>query len=265
MMPGHFYHSTATFEPVMKKDESFIKDGLQDALRNQGRMNSLRGTIRPYGQPFPTDSLTVLDVTYKSGGEFVFNLMVSDDSTCTALPTAIVFAREPGDPEFARIEGFEIVTVSRYEPMRIDYRLECDPFDVAMFPEAPAPAVAEALAPAVEAAPAAPPAEYGSFRGLLSVNITEDCRVDGLKVPDQLFKKMLAYADARDGFAGLASGSFGRMLYLSTVTITTVGYGDIVPITPWARTLIAVEAILGILIIGLYLNALSQRLTPPSS
>ena len=75
---------------------------------------------------------------------------------------------------------------------------------------------------------------------------------------------MNRYVDAKDGFAGRASGSFWRMLYLSTVTITTVGYGDIVPITPLARTLIAAEAVFGILVIGLYLNALSQRLRPTS-
>lgn len=46
--------------------------------------------------------------------------------------------------------------------------------------------------------------------------------------------------------------------YFSVVTITTLGYGDIVPKTEVARFLTAVESILGILTIGLFLNAVAQ-------
>ena len=48
------------------------------------------------------------------------------------------------------------------------------------------------------------------------------------------------------------------MFYLSTVTITTLGYGEIVPITTPARLLVAFEAFLGTVIIGLYLWALTR-------
>lgn len=47
----------------------------------------------------------------------------------------------------------------------------------------------------------------------------------------------------------------GRAYYISIVTITTLGYGDIVPITGWGRTIIAFQSILGIFIIGFFLNA----------
>jgi Ion channel len=75
-----------------------------------------------------------------------------------------------------------------------------------------------------------------------------------------LHERMLAYAGAMEGFPGRASGSFGRMFYLSTVTITTLGYGDILPITPLARMLVSVEAIVGTIIIGLYLWALTRQI-----
>lgn len=48
-------------------------------------------------------------------------------------------------------------------------------------------------------------------------------------------------------------------IWWSYVTITTVGYGDIVPITPKARLLISIEAIWGIILIGLFLNSLANR------
>jgi voltage-gated potassium channel Kch len=46
--------------------------------------------------------------------------------------------------------------------------------------------------------------------------------------------------------AGLASWkAYGSMLYFSLVTLTSVGYGDIVPVHPFARTLSNLEAIVG--------------------
>ena len=51
------------------------------------------------------------------------------------------------------------------------------------------------------------------------------------------------------------------MLYLSAVTITTVGYGDIVPLTTISRVLVGIEAVLGIVLIRLFLNALSYENT----
>ncbi len=40
------------------------------------------------------------------------------------------------------------------------------------------------------------------------------------------------------------------MLYFSCVTLTTVGYGDIAPVSPAARTLASLEAITGVLYMG---------------
>jgi len=53
--------------------------------------------------------------------------------------------------------------------------------------------------------------------------------------------------------------NFFRMLYLSSVTITTLGYGDIVPVSFFARFLIAAETILGVTFAGLFFNAVSLK------
>lgn len=55
------------------------------------------------------------------------------------------------------------------------------------------------------------------------------------------------------------SGSYWRMVYLSAVTITSVGYGDIVPMSSMARFLCGLEAVLGWVIAGFFLNAIAQR------
>jgi len=47
--------------------------------------------------------------------------------------------------------------------------------------------------------------------------------------------------------------------YFSVVTITTLGYGEITPQTEVARALTALEAILGIVVIGIFLNAVAQN------
>ncbi len=47
---------------------------------------------------------------------------------------------------------------------------------------------------------------------------------------------------------------FGDALYLSVVTMTTVGYGDIVPVGFLARTMTAVQGLLGIGFVGLVLG-----------
>ena len=66
-------------------------------------------------------------------------------------------------------------------------------------------------------------------------------------------------------FAGIAgdpvtiSKSFWRMTYFSATTITTTGFGDIVPLTPLARLMAAIEAALGIVIAGFFINVASSR------
>ncbi len=56
-------------------------------------------------------------------------------------------------------------------------------------------------------------------------------------------------ANALSGIpAGTDAGSeTGTILYFSFVTLTTIGYGDIVPINPFARSLCSLEGIIGVL------------------
>lgn len=78
----------------------------------------------------------------------------------------------------------------------------------------------------------------------------------GLRVPEGLLTRIRSYASVRQ-IGSTSSGNFVRMLYLSAVTITTLGFGDVVPMTTASRVLVSCEAILGIVLIGLFLNALS--------
>jgi len=54
---------------------------------------------------------------------------------------------------------------------------------------------------------------------------------------------------------------FSQTLYFSVVTITTLGYGDIIPTGSRAQMAAAIEALLGIVTIGLFLNSLSYAIS----
>ncbi|MFD1031685.1 potassium channel family protein [Metaplanococcus flavidus] len=52
---------------------------------------------------------------------------------------------------------------------------------------------------------------------------------------------------------------FFSFFYFSVITITTLGYGDITPVGPFGQLLAASESLLGIILIGLFLNSLSYH------
>lgn len=66
----------------------------------------------------------------------------------------------------------------------------------------------------------------------------------------------------QDGILQDNNRHFGTFLYLSIVTITTLGYGDIIPLNGTARLLVGVEALTGVVLMGLFLNSLSGRVSP---
>ncbi len=67
------------------------------------------------------------------------------------------------------------------------------------------------------------------------------------------------YLQGIKGDSSAVSGHTWRMIYVSAVVITTLGLGDIVPVSMEARFLIAAEAIFGIILAGFFLNALAYR------
>jgi hypothetical protein len=80
-----------------------------------------------------------------------------------------------------------------------------------------------------------------------------------MTLPLDTYNQMERFRVAVEGDPTVASGLWWRMAYLSVVTITTLGFGDITPLTEEARLLIASEAVLGVIVVGLFLNALAVR------
>lgn len=70
------------------------------------------------------------------------------------------------------------------------------------------------------------------------------------------------YWDLNTALTGNALGNYGRLsraLYFSTVVITTLGFGDIVPISDDARFYIMMRSIMGIVVAGLFLSSLASK------
>jgi hypothetical protein len=70
---------------------------------------------------------------------------------------------------------------------------------------------------------------------------------------------LTALLRAKGGFSDQLPGRPLRAAYLSAVTITTLGFGDVVPVSDGARLLVASEAVVGVVLAGLFLNAVARR------
>ena len=89
----------------------------------------------------------------------------------------------------------------------------------------------------------------------------------GVIVSEKLNKDFNEYIINNDGNPSLNKNSFfyyirynfSRMFYLSMVTITTLGFGDIVPLTNTTRILIGLESTIGVIILGWFANKSLKR------
>ena len=84
----------------------------------------------------------------------------------------------------------------------------------------------------------------------------------GIIIDEKINEKFNQYIINNDGNPSLNKNNFfyyikfnfPRMFYLSMVTITTLGFGDIVPLTNTTRMLIGLESTIGVIILGWFAN-----------
>jgi len=81
----------------------------------------------------------------------------------------------------------------------------------------------------------------------------------GISLGEDGDRAMAAYIAGCNGDPTQLSGSLERMTYFSATTITTAGFGDIVPLTGTARVLVGLESVFGWSLAGLFLNAVTRR------
>jgi hypothetical protein len=81
----------------------------------------------------------------------------------------------------------------------------------------------------------------------------------GIQLSSHDYRTLKAVVAAQEGYVGALPDQYLRMLYFSAVTETTLGFGDITPINTLTRSVVTGQAVLGVVVIGLFLNALSRR------
>ena len=63
-------------------------------------------------------------------------------------------------------------------------------------------------------------------------------------------------ATPREVFAGMRESPLSEVSYYSFVTLTTLGFGDITPVTEFARRLTTAEAVIGQLFLAIFIARL---------
>jgi hypothetical protein len=98
------------------------------------------------------------------------------------------------------------------------------------------------------------------FYGEIFKSYGESAVIDQTIVLSKLeTEKIDKYVSGAEGNASAVSGSCLRMFYFSAIVMTTVGFGDVLPMTPIARLLVAIQAIFGVTLVGLFLNAAAHQ------
>jgi hypothetical protein len=69
--------------------------------------------------------------------------------------------------------------------------------------------------------------------------------------------RLVRFFNSLQGDPSQASGNWMRMLYFSSTTLTTLGLGDITPVSSEARLWVWLEAVAGLVVIGLFLASLA--------
>jgi hypothetical protein len=88
--------------------------------------------------------------------------------------------------------------------------------------------------------------------------------IERVRLDDKQVAHAMRVVCAERGITCSRWGDFWRMLYFSAITISTVGYGDIVPLSGLTRFFAAFEATTGIILLGLFVNSFYNLSRLPS-
>ncbi len=225
-----FYHSTIQYEPFFHNEKEQIRDGLKNSLVEKLKIKNPDGIItykkyelhenslRTRAWKLEGDSASFVLYTHLSPSRIYWGVRVSFNTD------PVQYSHKPTQPGEELVWIPEVlVTLEQLGSIRSE-----------------------------DYAPPIPVTEV--FDTYFSPIDKKNHML--LPISPQLFERILAFARAVEGRPDSIPGNIWRMLYLSAVTITTLGFGDIVPLTTYARLCIATEAVLGIVVIGLFLNSL---------
>ena len=228
-LPYHFYHSTAKYEYAILNPKA---DTILNALKNQVKNNYKHSTHLQSDKFLDFESISFNSLKYEND-KFYVKCCYSEKFKIHKTDTSYVQQYACNDLSFNRKSFLRIFdTLSKEQKnylmiynenqnLKKDNMFFADKFD--------------------------------------EIFKTDNLYIPALIIDNSLDKKLNEFAMTIYGFPNSFMDNYWRMFYFSSVTLTTLGFGDIVPVSNLARILISIEAILGVVIIGLFLNALSKR------
>ncbi len=232
-LPEHFFHSTVKYEfsilntkadSILHELKSQIQDNYKNNILNSGQNSSER--------ILDIDEISLSSLKYENN-KFYFKFCYSELLNIHKLDSDYAYSRRCYDLSFPSMPF--LITVDPLGNTQNIYR--------EIFNES----------------------QIKSDSIYFRSRFKEIFKADSIFMPILLVNKTLndelnEFASTVYGFPTSFKDNFCRMFYFSSVTLTTLGFGDIVPLTNTSRTIISLEAILGIVVIGLFLNALSKRI-----
>jgi hypothetical protein len=242
---GNFYDSNLTREAGFKHDRSNIGSLLTSAIEDQ---ESNYIALHSAGLTWSVGSLRyVIDLTSAQ----VLNTSVTAGASGNVSFTIVLFARtlsKNGPVGVSIFQVFVTVSTATEVDVRLPNNIPAEGFAVSftkeLDPNQPPPL--NILLPPTSRP--LPPGETG-------VNASQSV----IYLPYSTAQIIYRLTGAASGDPKEASGLWIRMCYLSAVTITTLGFGDITPVSSTARALVGTEAVLGVVLVGLFLNAVAQK------
>ncbi|MGO9381184.1 MAG: potassium channel family protein [Mycobacterium sp.] len=214
---GDFYQTTSAYEPGFNQTQLAVVSGLTKALNLAARDTPPGKAVGAEHYELQPDSLRVSELSVGACGTLTFQVRY----TCTTTHSMSVAGLE--------------VTLEAH-PRGIEYR----PTGRMVF----FPLTQTANDPLC-----------GFDIGTLAGDDHQQSTSARVVVDPVIADDIDSLLRAKTGSADLPPGRHVRAFYLSAVTITTLGFGDVVPVTTRARALIASEALFGVVLAGLFVNA----------
>ncbi len=237
LLPGEFYHANVAREPAVLADQKRIGKQLEQemVLALNAHHDNQTATVGDWS--ITSNSFSVRSLTTNGDDvSFLLDLKLTNPNdplkysialTVTMPVKGVAGSKSTGDPTMPLFKPVA-VTIPDF-PLRSDERWSRR-FVRVLFP---------------------PEDQAVAGNGEIESGNTY------LQISRSLDRQILSLAKGIKGDPSELSGHWPRMLYLSAVTITTLGYGDIAPLTNGARALIVAEAIFGITLLGLFLNGIA--------
>lgn len=219
---GEFYHTTVKHERYYHEIRDRIMKEMQQAVTRSGGSSSGK-LIRFNGFELDTDGIIVTDIQAQGDGvrvDLLLQLMNNRTARSESRVIAVMLSDLYGLSKEKNGETYHYYTALPYDQQGASVPL------AKIFPG---------------------DTNYPSSKAAF------------VPITPGLHRDFKAFLDGARGFPSDEAGMFPRMLYLSAVSITTLGYGDIVPISDQARFLVSLESVLGLILVGLFLNSLSYE------